>query len=108
MSKISAGLLMFRRRTTELEILLVHPGGPFWARKHDGAWSIPKGEIGESEDALAAARREVAEETGATPDGTFIPLTPVRQAGGKVVHAWAIERDPDTSSLTSTTCQRDG
>ncbi|HEY1306283.1 MAG TPA: NUDIX domain-containing protein [Vicinamibacterales bacterium] len=105
MSKISAGLLMFRRGTTELEILLVHPGGPFWARKDDGAWSIPKGEIGENEDALAAARREVAEETGASPDGPFIPLTPVRQAGGKVVHAWAIESDFDLSSLTSNTFQ---
>ncbi|HKE87962.1 MAG TPA: NUDIX domain-containing protein [Vicinamibacterales bacterium] len=103
MAKTSAGLLMFRRGTTGLEILLVHPGGPFWAKKDDGAWSIPKGEIGESEDALAAARREVAEETGAAPDGNFIPLTPVRQAGGKVVHAWAIESDFDTSSLTSNT-----
>jgi len=97
----SAGLLLFRRSAGALEVLLVHPGGPFWASKDDGAWSIPKGQIEDNEDPLAAARREVEEETGASPSGTFIALTPVRQTGGKVVHAWAIESDFDPSCLRS-------
>lgn len=101
MAKKSAGLLMFRRRAGQLEVLLVHPGGPFWVRKDAGAWSIPKGEIGEDEEPLEAARREVAEETGARPDGPFIALAPVRQAGGKIVQAWAIEADFDPSALHS-------
>jgi len=101
MAKKSAGLLLFRSRTGTLEVLLVHPGGPFWAKKDAGAWSIPKGEIDEGEDPLAAARREVEEEIGASPDGTFIPLTPVRQAGGKVVQAWAIEFDVDAAAIKS-------
>ena len=95
--------MLFRQRAGELEVLLVHPGGPFWAKKDDGVWSIPKGEIGDGEDPLAAARREVREETGASPDGAFIPLTPVRQPGGKVVHAWAIEGDIDPATITSNT-----
>ena len=99
--KQSAGLLLFRRRERSVEVLLVHPGGPLWVRKDDGAWSIPKGEINENEDGLAAARREVEEETGARPSGTFIALSPVRQAGGKIVHVWAIESDFDTASLKS-------
>jgi predicted NUDIX family NTP pyrophosphohydrolase len=99
--KQSAGLLLFRRRAGALEVLLVHPGGPFWARKDDGAWSIPKGEIDEHEDALAAARREVQEETGACPSGPFLSLPSIQQAGGKVVHVWAVESDFDTTSLTS-------
>lgn len=103
MPRKSAGLVLFRQGAGELEVLLVHPGGPFWAKKDEGAWSIPKGEIDEGEDALAAARREVQEEIGATPDGAFIPLTPVRQAGGKVVHAWAIEGDVDPATITSNT-----
>ena len=94
---------MFRWRDGQLEILLVHPGGPFWARKDEGAWSIPKGEILENEDPLAAARREVAEETGAIPGGTFRPLTPVRQAGGKLVQAWAVECDLDPADIKSNT-----
>jgi predicted NUDIX family NTP pyrophosphohydrolase len=97
----SAGLLLFRRRAGVLEVLLVHPGGPLWARKDEGAWSIPKGEVGENEDVLTAARREVAEETGANPSGTFIALSPVRQTGGKIVHVWAVESDFDPASLTS-------
>jgi predicted NUDIX family NTP pyrophosphohydrolase len=105
MAKTSAGLLLFRTRGGELEVLLVHPGGPFWAKKDEGAWSIPKGEIDEGEDPLAAAKREVQEELGAAPDGDFIPLAPVRQAGGKVVHAWAIEADIDPSAITSNTFQ---
>ena len=99
--KQAAGLLLFRRRVSALEVLLVHPGGPLWARKDEGAWSIPKGEVEPNEDALAAARREVDEETGARPSGHFIALSPVRQTGGKIVHVWAIESDFDPSSLTS-------
>jgi len=100
-SNRSAGLLLYRSRPSGLEVLLVHPGGPFWARKDDGAWSIPKGEIAEGEDALAAAIREFAEETGATPQGDFLPLAPVRQPGGKTVHAWAVRSDFDASALKS-------
>jgi len=99
--KQSAGLLLFRRRGSSLEVLLVHPGGPLWARKDDGAWSIPKGEVQESEDILAAARREVEEETGACPSGPFISLSPVRQTGGKIVHVWAVESEFDPTSLRS-------
>jgi predicted NUDIX family NTP pyrophosphohydrolase len=99
--KQSAGLLLFRRRGSSLEVLLVHPGGPLWARKDDGAWSIPKGEVEENEDILAAARREVDEETGARPSGTFISLSPVRQTGGKIVHVWAVESDFDPALLKS-------
>lgn len=99
--KQAAGLLLFRRAVGALEVLLVHPGGPLWARKDDGAWSIPKGEVEPDEDALAAARREVEEETGARPSGTFIALSPVRQTGGKIVHVWAIESDFDPASLKS-------
>ena len=82
-------------------MLLVHPGGPLWAGKDDGAWTVPKGEVEQNEDLLAAARREVEEETGARPSGTFIPLPPVHQAGGKVVHVWAVESDFDPASLVS-------
>ena len=94
---------MFRWRGAQLEVLLVHPGGPFWTRKDEGAWTIPKGEIGEGEDPLVAARREVAEETGAVPEGIFLPLTPVRQAGGKIVQAWAVESDLDPADVRSNT-----
>lgn len=103
--KQSAGILLYRRRDGELEIFLVHPGGPFWAKKDDGAWSIPKGEFAESEDALAAARREFFEETGAQLDGPFLPLGEVRQRGGKVVHAWAAEGDCDAAKITSNSCR---
>ena len=99
--KQAAGLLIFRRVVGALEVLLVHPGGPLWARKDEGAWSIPKGEVEPDEEALAAARREVEEETGARPSGTFIALSPVRQTGGKIVHVWAIESDFDPASLKS-------
>jgi len=99
----SAGLLPYRLRDTHLELLLVHPGGPFWARKDLGAWSIAKGEFEPSEDALAAARREFEEETGCTPEGPFHPLGSVRQSGGKVVTAWAVELDWDPSLLKSNT-----
>ena len=99
----SAGLLLFRRRAGGLEVLLVHPGGPYWARKDAGAWTIPKGEFEAGEDALDAARREFREETGADATGTFRSLEPVRQAGGKVVHAWAVEGDCDAGSIRSNT-----
>lgn len=101
MPKTSAGLLMFRRRRGEPEVLLVHPGGPFWAKKDDGTWSIPKGEVEPGQDLLATARREFAEETGFQADGPFVPLTPVRQPSGKVIHAWAFEGDADPAGLRS-------
>ena len=85
------------RRHAELEVFLMHPGGPFWAKKDAGAWSLPKGEIGEGEDPLEAAKREFTEETGLSIDGKFLPLDPVKQSGGKVVYAWAIEADSDPS-----------
>jgi predicted NUDIX family NTP pyrophosphohydrolase len=103
MPRTAAGLLLFRRTATGPEVLLVHLGGPFWARKDRGAWSIPKGEPGPGEELLAAARREFQEETGMDPAGTPFPLGQVKQAGGKVVHAWALEGDFDPSSLTSNT-----
>jgi predicted NUDIX family NTP pyrophosphohydrolase len=99
----SAGVLMFRRRNDSLEVLLVHPGGPFWQRKDDGAWSIPKGEFLEGEAPDAAARREFAEETGCALRGKLLPLTPVKQPSGKVVHPFAIEGDLDPASIRSNT-----
>src|SRR5688572_22388264 len=100
---VSAGLLLFRRRDGRLEVLLAHPGGPFWANRDAGAWSIPKGLAEPGEDLLSAARREFAEETGLRPDGPFVPLGDIRQKAGKVVHAWACEGDADPSQLTSNT-----
>ncbi|HWP64469.1 MAG TPA: NUDIX domain-containing protein [Candidatus Limnocylindria bacterium] len=99
--KRSAGVLMFRQRDGELQVLLVHPGGPLWASKDEGVWSIPKGEIDEGEEPLAAARRELEEETGFTADGPAVPLTPVRQPGGKLVLAWAVPGDADPATLRS-------
>lgn len=103
MAKRSAGLLMYRRRGGRLEVFLVHPGGPYWKNKDAGAWSIPKGEYGPEEDPLAAARREFIEETGFEAQGDFLALTPVTQAGGKVVHAWAAEGDLDPEQIKSNT-----
>lgn len=100
MPKASAGILLFRRKTHGLEVLLVHPGGPLWAKKDEGAWSIPKGEIETGEDPLAAARREFEEELGSPVSGEFIKLAPIRQASGKVVHAWAVEGDFDPATVT--------
>ncbi len=94
---------MFRRSGRVLEVFLVHPGGPFWERKDTGAWSIPKGEYAEAEQALDAARREFEEETGFVADGEFIELAPVKQTGGKVVRAWAIEGDCDAAQMRSNT-----
>ena len=100
----SAGLLLYRVRDGVPEVLLGHMGGPFWAHKDEHAWSIPKGEYGDDEDALAAARREFAEETGsAPPDGEPLPLGEVRQSGGKRVVAWAVEGDFDPGGLESNT-----
>jgi predicted NUDIX family NTP pyrophosphohydrolase len=101
MPTLSAGLLAFRRRPAGPEVLLGHMGGPFWARKDEGAWSIPKGLPLPGEDLLDAARREAREETGLDPAGPFLPLTPIRQAGGKEVHAWAVETDCDPTTLRS-------
>ena len=100
----SAGLLLFRRTSDGLQVLLVHPGGPFWATRDLGAWSIPKGEHTDEEDALAAARREFAEELGSPPpDGETIALGEVRQKAGKIVRAWAIAGDLDPLQITSNT-----
>jgi predicted NUDIX family NTP pyrophosphohydrolase len=103
MPKTSAGLLVYRNREGRLEVLLVHPGGPFWARKDLGAWSIPKGEFGDPEDPLAAAIREFQEETGFPIQGTFLPLPPRKQPGGKLVLAWAVEGDLDSGQIRSNT-----
>jgi predicted NUDIX family NTP pyrophosphohydrolase len=101
MPKRSAGILLYRIRDGELQVFLAHPGGPFWARKDLGAWTIPKGEIDEGEDALAAAKREFAEEIGARLEGEFRALKPIRQKSGKVVLAWAVEGDFDPANLQS-------
>jgi predicted NUDIX family NTP pyrophosphohydrolase len=103
MAKESAGLLIYRTRAEAVEVLLVHPGGPFWKNKDAGAWSIPKGEADPGEDLAACARREVAEETGLVVDAPLVPLTTIRQKGHKVVHAWAVEGDGDVSKITSNT-----
>lgn len=103
MPKTSAGLLVYRLREGRLEVFLVHPGGPFWAKKDLGAWSIPKGEFTAPEEPLAAAIREFQEETGTMIEGTFLPLPPRRQPGGKTVHAWAVEGDLDAGQIRSNT-----
>jgi predicted NUDIX family NTP pyrophosphohydrolase len=101
MPKVSSGLLMYRVREGALEFLLVHPGGPFWKNKDAGAWTIPKGEVQSGEDLLVAARREFHEELGIEPNGIFDELKPVKQKGGKVVHAWAFEGDCDPEKCRS-------
>jgi predicted NUDIX family NTP pyrophosphohydrolase len=103
MPKMSAGLIMYRFKDNRLEVLLVHPGGPFWRKKDAGVWSIPKGEYGETEPPLQVAKREFREETGHEADGQFIPLSPVKQPGGKVVSAWAFEGDCDAANIRSNT-----
>lgn len=101
MPRQSAGLLLYRRVDGKLEVFLVHPGGPYWANKDAGAWSLPKGELEADEDPLATARRELTEETGLVVDGPFRALGQIRQAGGKIVHAWAAEADCDAAQITS-------
>ena len=99
--KRSAGILLYRTRGGELEVFLAHPGGPFWAKKDLGAWTIPKGEIDVGEDPLEAAKREFAEEIGVKLEGEFRALTPIRQKGGKLVLAWAVEGDCDPAAVRS-------
>jgi predicted NUDIX family NTP pyrophosphohydrolase len=101
--KVSAGILLYRIRQGEPEVFLVHPGGPYWKNKDDGAWSLPKGECDPHTDLLGAARREFLEETGLQVEGEFRELSPVKQLGGKVVHAWAVEGDYDPTELRSNT-----
>lgn len=106
MARRSAGILLHRRKGDELRVLLVHPGGPLWASKDEGAWSIPKGEYGEDEDPLGAARREFAEELGSPPpDGPAADLGEIRQKSGKIVRAWALEGDLDAAAIVSNTCE---
>lgn len=99
--KESAGLLLFRRTRGVLEVLLAHPGGPWWNGKHEGAWSLPKGGIDPGEDPLQTAQREFIEETGFAPVAPYIPLGSITQRGGKIVHAWAFEGDCEPSRLSS-------
>jgi predicted NUDIX family NTP pyrophosphohydrolase len=101
MAKLSAGLLMFRKRGADLHVFLVHPGGPFWKKKDHGAWSIPKGEYEKGEDPLDAAKREFEEETGIKPEGEFIALDQVKQPSGKIITAWAFEGDCSPKALRS-------
>lgn len=98
---VAAGILLFRRRASGPEVLLAHPGGPFWANRDPGAWTVPKGEAQAGEGLLACARRELEEESGLTPAGPFHELGEVRQKGGKVVHAWAAEGNGDPATLRS-------
>jgi predicted NUDIX family NTP pyrophosphohydrolase len=101
--KISAGILLYRFQDEAMQVFLVHPGGPYWARKDDGAWSIPKGEAPEGADLLATAAAEFLEETGSALEGQPVPLTPLKQPGGKLVHAWAVRGDIDAASIRSNT-----
>jgi predicted NUDIX family NTP pyrophosphohydrolase len=101
--KNSAGMLLYRLRRSTLEVFLVHPGGPFWRNTDAGAWSIPKGEFDKHEEPLDAAKREFREETGCSVEGDFIELAPLKQPGGKVVYAWAVEGDCEAESIKSNT-----
>ncbi len=104
MSKLSAGILLYRYKNGMPQFFLVHPGGPFWRKKDKHAWSIPKGEVTEKEDLLMAAKREFKEETGFDlPNGKLISLTPIKQKGGKIVYAWALEGDIDADAIKSNT-----
>lgn len=103
MSRVSAGLLMYRMDDGTLQVLLAHPGGPLFRNKDEGAWSIPKGEIEPGEDLLETAKREFKEEIGFTPNGPFIALTPVKQRGEKIVHAWAFKGNCDPTAIVSNT-----
>lgn len=99
--QLSAGIVLYRKRETGIEVLLVHPGGPFWAKKDDGAWSIPKGEYVEGEDPLSVAKREFYEETGSELNGLCVELSPAKQPSGKIIRAWAIEGNLDASRIRS-------
>lgn len=101
--RVSAGLLMYRRRNDDVEVLLAHPGGPLWKKRDDGAWTIPKGLVDDGEELLAAAQREFREETGFEPSEPYLPLGSITQKSGKVVHAWAFEGDCDPNRLSSNT-----
>ena len=103
MTRQSAGLVLYRKKESGLEFLLVHPGGPFWKNKDAGAWTIPKGEIQAGETPLAAAQREFLEELGFLPQGEFLLLTTVKQKGGKLIHAWAVQGDCDPAAIRSNT-----
>src|SRR5215468_4926347 len=103
MAKASAGILLYRQRPADVRVMLVHPGGPFWAKKDLGAWSIPKGLADEGEDLLAAAKREFLEEIGVTVEGEFLDLGAHKQPGGKTIVAWACEGDFDPAALRSNT-----
>ena len=102
-AKTSAGILLYRRSPAGIEVFLVHPGGPFWAKRDIGSWTVPKGEVNSDENLLQAAKREFHEETGARVDGEFVELAPVRQPSGKMVHGWAVEGDVDAAAITSNT-----
>jgi predicted NUDIX family NTP pyrophosphohydrolase len=103
MAKTSAGLLLYRTLGERVQVFLVHLGGPFWSKKDLGAWSIPKGEYTPDEDPFAAAQREFTEETGCVASGKFIPLTPIKQPAGKIIHAWAVRGDCDPTAIRSNT-----
>jgi predicted NUDIX family NTP pyrophosphohydrolase len=103
MPRMSAGILLYRAAPAGLEVLLVHPGGPFWKNKDEGAWTIPKGEVAPNEGLEATARREFLEELGSQPPAELTPLAPVKQKGGKLVHAFAAKGDLDTSAFKSNT-----
>jgi predicted NUDIX family NTP pyrophosphohydrolase len=105
--RTSAGILLYRKKNNFIEVFLVHPGGPFWKNKDKGAWSIPKGEFTKDEDPLTVAKREFNEETGQTVDGDFVPLTPIKQKGGKMVYAWAVEGDADAEQIVSNTFKQE-
>ena len=105
--RTSAGILMYRKNNNFIEFFLVHPGGPFWKGKEKGAWSIPKGEFKKGEDPLTVAKREFEEETGQTVDGDFIELSPIKQKGGKMVYAWAVEGDVDAENIVSNTFKQE-
>jgi len=101
MGKKAAGILLYRKKGLSLEVFLIHPGGPFWAKKDESSWSIPKGEFLENEDPLTAAKREFQEETGFEAEGPFVSIGYIKQSSGKTVHAWACEGDLDASAIQS-------